>query len=121
MRAHVTMLAVAAAILFGLPLRANEKPTEAYQKLMKDLGAANTALRADVKAVEAAGAYPDYLPVEKDAAALKAAFEATLAFWTPRKAEDAVKVAGAGAKAVDDLITAIKEKNYDGVAMATTA
>jgi hypothetical protein len=73
-------VAACAAVLLGLPLRANEKPGEAYQKTMKDLSAANTALRADVKAAEAAGAYPDYMPVERDAAALKAAFEATLAF-----------------------------------------
>jgi len=121
MRRNLMMAVVCAGVLFGLTVRANEKPTEVYQKTMKDLSAANTALRADLKAVEAAGAYPDYLPVEKDAAALKTAFEATLAFWMPRKADDAIKAATAGSKAVDDLATAIKEKNYDGVTMAAAA
>ena len=121
MREHVIRLAVCAGVLLGLPLQANEKPTGAYQQTMKDLSAANTALRADLKAVEAAGAYPDYLPVEKDAAALKAAFDTTLAFWTARKSEEAVKIASAGSKAVADLVTAIKEKDYDGVTMAAAA
>src|SRR5436190_21134998 len=117
----LTVLAVCSAVALGLTLRASEKPTDAYQKTMKDLSAANAGLRADVKAAEAAGAYPDYMPVEKDAAALKAAFNATLAFWAARKTDDAVKAAGAGVQAVDDLTAAIKDRNYDGVVAATAA
>jgi len=121
MRGHLTILTICAVTVLGLTLRANEKPTEGYQKTMKDLAAANSALRADVKAAEAAGAYPDYMPVEKDALALKAAFNDALVFWTARKADDAIKAAGSGVKAVDELAAAIKDKNYDGVVAAMTA
>jgi hypothetical protein len=121
MRGRLAILSVCAGMVVGLTVQANEKPTESYQKTMKDLSAANTALRNDVKAAEAAGAYPDYIPVEKDAAALKTAFESALSFSTARKADDAVKAAGAGVSAADDLTKAIKEKNYDAVAAAATA
>jgi hypothetical protein len=39
----------------------------------------------------------------------------------PRKAEDAIKVAGAGSKAADDLLMAIKDKDYDAVTVAAAA
>ena len=119
MRGHLTILTICAVTVLGLTLRASEKPTEAYQKTMKDMSAANGALRADVKAAEAAGAYPDYMPVEKDAVALKAAFNDALVFWTARKADDAIRVAGSGVKAVDDLTAAIKDKNRRVVAAMT--
>jgi mono/diheme cytochrome c family protein len=105
-------IGVCAAAVLGLPVQANEKPPETYQATMKELGAANTALRADLKAVEAAGAYPDYIPVQKDATIMKASFGAALAFWQTKKVDDAVTFARDGAKGVADLEDAIKEKSY---------
>ena len=71
-----------------------------------------------IKAVEADGAYPDYMPIEKDAAAMKTAFAAALTFWQEKKVDDATNLAQAGAKGVEDLQTAMKEKSYDGVVTA---
>ena len=102
----------------GLALRASEKPTEAYQQTMKNLGAANAALRNDLKAIEAAGAYPDYNPIEKDAAALKAAFEKTAGFWSEKKIDDAVKLAQAGMTHAEALETARKAKDFDALLTA---
>jgi cytochrome c556 len=102
----------------GLALRASEKPTDAYQQTMKDLAAANTALRNDVKAIESAGAYPDYNPIEKDAAAIKAAFEKTAGFWAGKKADEAVKLAETGAKHADALEAARKARDYDALMTA---
>jgi hypothetical protein len=107
-----------AIALGGLVLRASEKPTEAYQQLMKDLSAANSALRTDLKSIESAGAYPDYNPIEKDAAALKAAFEKTAGFWAEKKADDAVKLAQDGVKHADAIEAARKGKDYDALMTA---
>ena len=46
------------AVLVCTSLAADEKPTEAYQKAMKELGVTSQALRAEVKTIESAGAYP---------------------------------------------------------------
>jgi cytochrome c556 len=102
----------------GLSLRASEKPTEVYQQTMKDLAAANVALRNDVKAIESAGAYPDYNPIEKDAVAIKAAFEKTAGFWAEKMADDAVTLAQAGMKHADTLEAARKAKDYDALVTA---
>ncbi len=85
---------------------------------MKDLSAANAALRTDLKAIESAGAYPDYNPIEKDAAALKTAFDATAKFWAEKKADDAVTVAQTGVKHADALEAARKAKDYDALMTA---
>jgi cytochrome c556 len=101
--------------------QADEKPTEAYQKAMKDLGASAQALRADVKTIESAGAYPDYTQVDKHVSALRTAFKTTLAFWNDKKVADAISVTEAGLKGVDDLEKATKEKSYDNLVAASTA
>ncbi len=116
-RTSVVCLACAFAAS-GLIVVASEKPSDAYQQTMKDLAAANAALRNDVKAIDSAGAYPDYNPIEKDAAAIKAAFEKTAAFWTERKADDAVKLAQMGAKHAEELEAARKGKDYDALMTA---
>jgi cytochrome c556 len=121
MRRNLAAVVAAAAIVCGLAVHASEKPTEAYQKAMKDLGAANTALRNHVKQIEADGAYPDYNPLDKDAIALKEAFATALDFWTAKKADDAIKQLQAGMKGIADLETAKKDRNYDGIVMAASA
>jgi hypothetical protein len=66
-------------IVAGATILADERPTAAYQKAMKDLGTANQALRAEVKIIESAGAYPDYTTLDKHVTVLRSAFTATLA------------------------------------------
>lgn len=108
-------------VVLSAGLAADEKPSEAYQQAMKDLGAATQALRAEVKTIEGAGAYPDFLPVAKHAATLKTAFTTTLAYWSAKQVDDAVQVTQAGLQAVADLEKAATEKSYDALVMATTA
>ena len=122
MRRYVMVVAVC---LFSnvafISLCADEKPTEAYQKAMKDLGASAQALRAEVKTIEGAGAYPDYTQIDKHVSALRAAFKTTLAFWSDKKVADAISVTEAGLKSVDDLEKAAKDKSYDDLVAASGA
>jgi cytochrome c556 len=114
----VTVLVFAVAVF---SVAADEKPTEVYQKAMKDLSASAQALRAEVKTIESAGAYPDYTPLDRHVSALRAAFKTTLAFWNDKKASDAISVTEAGLKGVDDLEKAAKEKSYDNLVAASGA
>jgi len=88
---------------------------------MKDLGASAQALRAEVKTIESAGAYPDYTQVDKHVTALRGAFKTTLAFWNDKKVADAISVSEAGLKGVDALEKAAKDKSYDNLVAASTA
>ncbi len=121
MRRNFGVWAICAAALLVTATQASEPPPPAYQKAMKDMAAANTALRAHVKEIESAGAYPDYTTVQTDAAALKAAFAATLAFWNEKQVADAVKMSETGVKGVEALEKAIADKSYDGLASAAAA
>ena len=108
------MLAVAAASVLAIGVMANEKPSDAYVKSMKDTNAAAQSLKKNVEA-------KDYDGVAKDAATLKTLFAGTEEFWTARKADDAVTAAKAGLAAATDLETAAKAKNAEGVATAAKA
>jgi cytochrome c556 len=113
MRLFVCALAVASAgLITGATIRAGEKPPESYVKLMKDTNTAAQALRGHVQS-------KDYDAIAADAAALKKLFADTEAFWSPRKADDAVGIAKTGAQAAADLETAAKAKNEEGVAAAS--
>ena len=118
MRATAAVAVVCATVLTGLVVRANEKPSDAYQQAMKDLGAANAKLRADVTAIEKDGAYTDYNPIDADVAKLRASFTVALQFWQEKKVDDAVAKTQAVMKFVDELETARKEKNYDSLMTA---
>ena len=101
--------------------RADEKPTGADQKAMKDLSASAQGLRAEVKTIEGAGASPDYTQIDKHVSALRAAFKTTLVYWSGKKVADAISVAEAGLKGVDDLEKAAKDKSYDNLVAASSA
>jgi hypothetical protein len=103
-----------ALFLLVLPLRANEKPGEAYQKAEQGLQAANNALRNHVKAI-------DYPALEKDAEAFKTAFAVMLDYWQEKKVEDAVTFVQDGLKGADALTAAAKTMTYDGVLAAQNA
>ena len=121
MRRSVGVVTVLVFVVAVLSMRADEKPTEAYQKAMKDLSASAQALRAEVRTIESAGAYPDYTPLDKHVSALRAAFKTTLAFWSDKKESDAITMTEAGLKGVDDLEKAAKEKSYDNLVAASGA
>ena len=93
---------------------AAEQAPESYVKTMKDIGAAQAALRTHTTA-------KDYDKIAADAAALKTLFDATGAFWQPRNAADAMGFVSAGARATDDLAAAAKGKNEEGVAASSRA
>ena len=114
MHGKLAVLAVCAVALFGLSVRASEKPAEAYQKAEKDLNATNNSLRNNVKSI-------DYAGLEKDAVALKASFAVMLEFWQEKKVDDAVKFIQTGMTAAGDLETAAKAMNYNGVLAAQNA
>jgi len=113
MRGKSVWIAVCAVVL-GLTLQANEKPSDAYQNAMKNLGAANQSLRNNVTA-------KDYDAIAKDAATFRASFATALAFWTAKKTDDAMMLAQTGSKAAADLEQAAKSKSEDGVAAAQKA
>jgi cytochrome c556 len=108
------LLAVAAASVLAMGVMANEKPSEAYVKSMKETNAAAQSLRKNVEA-------KDYDGVAKDAATLKTLFAGTEEFWTARKADDAIAAAKAGGTAATDLESAAKAKNAEGVTTAAKA
>jgi cytochrome c556 len=121
MRQSVSVVTAFMCALSVFAVLADEKPSEAYQKAMKDLSATNQALRAEVKTIEAAGAYPDYTQVDKHVSVLRAALKTTLAYWSEKKVDDAITVTQAGLKGVDDLEKAAKEKSYDSLVAASGA
>ena len=106
------LMAFGAAAFLGVSvLVANEKPPAEYVKAMKEINAANQALRGHVQA-------KDYDGIAKDAAALKPAFEAGLKYWSDKKVDDATGWAKDAVKAAGDLEQAAKDKNDEGVAAA---
>ena len=106
-------IGVAGMVAVGT-IRAAEKPPETYVKLMKDTNTAAQALRGHVQ-------MKDYEATAADAAALKKLFADTEAFWSARKADDAIGFAKTGAKAAADLETAAKAKNEEAVGTAARA
>ena len=91
-----------------------EVPPESYVKTMKDIGAAQAALRTHTTA-------KDYDSIAADAVAFKTLLGATGAFWQPRNAADAMGFVSAGTKATEDLVAAAKGKNDEGIAAASRA
>jgi cytochrome c556 len=116
MRGKLAVMAVCAAVVFGLTVRASEKPTTDYQDIMKSNAAANgpMGLRGHIPA-------KDYDAIAKDAATLRANFAKLETFWTARKVDDAINFSKAGGKAAADLEAAAKAKNDGGIAAAQMA
>jgi hypothetical protein len=118
---HRVLTAVAVVILV-LPARADEKPTDAYQKAMRDNGEAIRVMRAAAKESEDSGAgAQDYMPFEAATATMKTSFATTLEFWQARRVDDAVKFAEDGKKQIADLEAAAKDRDYRMLLDAFTA
>ena len=110
----LTIVMVSVAAGFSLTAIANEKPSPDFQNVMKSNAATNMALKGHVSA-------KDYDAIAADAATFKANYSKIEAFWTAKKADDAIALAKAGAKGAADLEIAAKAKNDEGIAAATTA
>ena len=108
MHGRLRLLAVVAAVIVGLTVMANEKPSPEYQTAMKNLGAANQGLRGDIT-------NKDYAAIEKHAATFKASFTVANTFWKAKKADDAIKLTEDGLKGAADLDAAAKAKNDDAI------
>jgi cytochrome c556 len=111
-----------AFVVLALPARANEKPTDAYQKAMRENGAALQAMRAASKEIEESGAgSQDYQPFETATATMKGSFATTLAFWQAQKVDDAVKQSQIAIKAVAEIEAAAKDRDYRQLLESFTA
>lgn len=109
---RVLTAAIAAAAL-TLTLHADEKPTEAYQKAMHDIGDAMQKVRTAGKEIEESGAgAQDYMPFEGATATMKTAFATALVFWQDKKEDDAIRLAQDAIKHAGDLQAAAKERDY---------
>jgi hypothetical protein len=117
-----TLIASAAIVALALSVRADEKPTDAYRKAMRDNGDAMQTIRAAAKDIEESGSgVQDYTPFDGATAIMKGTFATTLDFWQGRKADDAIAFAQDGAKQATALAVAAKDRDYRVVLASLTA
>src|SRR5262245_48913460 len=82
-----------------------------FQKLMRMIGTANTALRAAIDKMDAAA-------VKEQGAILASSFTKTEAFWKTKNRPEATTMATEAKKQSDTINTAIAAGNWDGVKAA---
>jgi hypothetical protein len=82
-----------------------------FQKLMRQIGPANTALRAAIEKMDAAA-------VKEQGAILATAFTKTEAFWKTKNRPEATAMATEAKKHSDEINTAVAAGNWDGVKAA---
>ena len=110
MRKRLAIVTCGLVGVFGLAVMAAEKPPDSYSKAMKDIGAA-------AMSIDKATAAGDYDAVSKSAGAIVDAFPVVEKYWTG-KAEDAVMLAQAAAKAAGDLRAVAGLQSSEGVAFS---
>jgi cytochrome c556 len=104
--------AIAVVGLFGIAAIAAEKPSDEYQKAMKDLGGVAQSL-SKPEATE------DFPAVTKSVETAKAAWTTVEKYWrTKATAEDAMKLVQAGSKAAADMGVAANLTSAEGVQAA---
>jgi len=79
-----------------------------FQKIMRQVGPANTALRGAIEKMDAAA-------VKEQAAVLSTAFTKTEAFWKTKGKADAQGFAAEAKKHADAITSAVGSGNWDGV------
>ena len=122
MRVSLVMCAGAVLAVVALAAQANEKPSEAFSKAMRDNGEAVRMPRAASKEFEESGAgAQDFDPFAKAAGTMKASFATTLAYWQAQKVEGAVTLTQQAVKHVAALEAAARERDYRLVLEASTA
>jgi cytochrome c556 len=82
-----------------------------FQKIMRQVGPANTALRAAIDKMDGAA-------VKEQAAILATAFTKTEAFWKTKNKADATGFATEAKKHSDTIVTAVGANNWDGIKAA---
>lgn len=82
-----------------------------FQKLMRQIGPANTALRAAIDKMDAAA-------VKEQGAILSTAFTKTEAFWKTKNRPEPTGMAAEAKKQSDAINTAVAAGNWDGVKAA---
>jgi hypothetical protein len=82
MRATLIAVAGLALVVVTMSAQANEKPSDAFMKAMRDNADATRAIRVASKEFEESGAgAQDFDPFEKAAATMKASFTTTLTYF----------------------------------------
>lgn len=125
------------AALFGLSAAAIDMPTPEFQNIMKSnagivdlVGGGNAFGRdtnIDVKDVVGEPSLRVHLreknfdAIVKDAATLKDNFAKIEAFWTARKADDAVMLSKTAVKQIGDIEAAARQQDAAGVTKAQVA
>jgi cytochrome c556 len=97
--------------LFGFAAVAAEKPTDEYQKAMKDLGGV-------AQAMSKPEASEDFAAVTKSVDSTKAAFAVVEKYWRAKGSDDALKAVAVGTKAAADMGVAAGLTSAEGVQAA---
>jgi hypothetical protein len=122
MRVTLTAAAGLALVVVTLSAQANEKPSDAFMKAMRDNADAARAIRVASKEFEESGAgAQDFDPFEKAAATMKASFTTTLTYFQGPKVDGAVALSEKALKHVAALEMGAKERDYRLVLEASTA
>jgi hypothetical protein len=121
---RTTLIAIAGVVLVvaTMSAQANEKPSDAFSKAMRDNAEAARAIRVASKEFEESGAgAQDFDPFEKAATTMNASFTATLTYWQAQKVDGAVALTEKAPKHVAALPAGAKERDYRLVLEASTA
>ena len=122
MRATLIAVAGLALVVATMSAQANEKPSDAFMKAMRDNAEAARAIRVASKEFEESGAgAQDFDPFEKSAATMKASFTTTLSYFQTQKVDGAVALSEKALKHVAALEAGAKERDYRLVLEASTA
>lgn len=122
MRATLIAVAGLALVAATMSAQANEKPTDAFMKAMRDNADAARTVRVASKEFEESGAgAQDFDPFEKSAATMKASFTAALNYFQTQKVDGAVALSEKALEHVAALEAGAKERDYRLVLEASTA
>jgi len=122
MRATLMAVAGLAFVVVTISAQANEKPSDAFMKAMRDNADAARVIRVASKEFEESGAgAQDFDPFEKSAATMKASLTTTLTYFQAQKVDGAVALNEKALEHVAALEAGAKERDYRLVLEASTA
>ena len=122
MRGLLVIVSGAALVVATLSAQGNEKPPDAFSKVMRDNGEAVRVLRVAAKEFEESGAgAQDFDPFEKAAITMQTSFATTMAYFKEQKSDGALALNEQALKHVTSLQAAAKERDYRLVLEAFTA
>jgi hypothetical protein len=122
MRASLIAIAGVVLVVVTMSAQANEKPSDAFMKAMRDNAEAARSIRVASKEFEESGAgAQDFDPFEKAAATMNASFTTTLTYWQMQKADGAIALTEKALEHIAALQAGAKERDYRLVLEASTA